>query len=186
MGNSNKLLLKFRGHTIIEESALQLSKSQVDRILVITGHDHRRIRDLLKAKTFDKINILYNENFEKGRLESVKKAIKEIYHRSDAALFMVADKPTVKTALIDRAISLFKEEKKDILYIQTPDGRGHPIIFSKFLFDELLNLEGHKAIDRLISEHSDSLITLEDDDVQIDIDTENDYQQLLKDLQEKR
>jgi molybdenum cofactor cytidylyltransferase len=43
----NKLLLPFKNHTVLEEVLFQLSRSQVEDVLVITGFERNRIEELL-------------------------------------------------------------------------------------------------------------------------------------------
>jgi len=40
--------------------------------------------------------------------------------------------------------------------------KGHPVIFSKELFNEILNLEENEVIRDVIHRHSDSLLTIEE------------------------
>ncbi len=182
MGTANKLLLKYKNHTIIEEVFHNISTSQIDDILIITGFEHDRIYELFDKKLSHKIRIILNKNYQKGRSESIKCAIRNIYHKADAALFMVADKPGVSHALIDRALIRFKKDNPPILYVKTPKGRGHPIIFSKTLFDDLLRFEGDQVGNDLVKKYASSLIELDDENPQMDIDSENDYRFLIRDL----
>jgi molybdenum cofactor cytidylyltransferase len=95
---------------------------------------------------------------------------------------MVADKPGVRSGLIDRAIAEFKRKSPAILYVKTPAGRGHPIIFSRNLFAELLLLEGDRIGNELVAKHAANAIELPDEAVQIDIDTEEDYRRLIEQM----
>lgn len=182
MGVANKLLLKYKGHTIIEECFYNISTSQIDNILIITGFEHDRIYRLFDKKLSDKVRIILNKNYEKGRAESIKCAVRDIYHKTEAALFMVADKPEINHALIDRTLTRFRKDNPPILYVKTPQGRGHPIIFSKALFDELLKFEGDQVGNDLIKKYASSLIELDDENSQLDIDNENDYNSLIQKL----
>lgn len=174
----NKLLLPFKNHTVLEEVLYQLSRSQVEDILVITGFERTRIEELLVRIGNRKIKTLFNNNFESGRAESIKCAINYLRTDTDAALFMVADKPTVRTDLIDRAIEEFKSRKASILYIKTPKGRGHPIIFSKGLFKEMMSLTGDNAMEEFISKRQKVVVELEDEAIQPNINTWEDYKAL--------
>lgn len=182
METANKLLLKYKKHTIIEEVFHNISISEIDDILIITGFEHNRFYELFNKRLSHKIRIIQNMNYKNGRAESIKCAIREIYNKADAALFMVADKPGVSHTLIDRAIIRFKKDNPPILYIKAPTGRGHPIIFSKTLFDELLKFEGDKVGNDLVMKYASSLIELEDENPQIDINNKSDYDSLIQNL----
>lgn len=180
MGAANKLLLKYKSHTIIEEVLEQLSNSKVDEILVVSGFEGERIERILSDHMTGRVSIVFNRDYRLGRAESVRCAIRQIDGTADAALFMVADKPGVTSDLIDRAIDRFREDRPAILYVETPAGRGHPIIFSKRVFDDLQSLQGDHAGDRLLEKYRDDTVRLEDNSEQIDVDSEADYQRLLK------
>lgn len=180
MGSANKLLLKYKNHTIIEEVLAQLSNSRVENIVVVTGFENDRIEKLLGNGRINNIKIIYNSNFRQGRAESIKCTIEYLSDEVDAALFMVADKPGVNSSLINRAIDCYREKRPAILYIETPSGRGHPIIFSKTLFDELMSLQGDCVGNELIDSHKKNIVSLWDDTPQIDIDNDADYRLLLQ------
>ncbi len=180
MRPANKLLLKYKNHTIIEETLAQLMKSDVDDIIVVTGFERARIESVLQSSLSNRVKCIHNANYRLGRAESIKCAIKHIDSNADAALFMVADKPGVSTDLIDRAIDRYRAERPAILYVETPSGRGHPIIFSKLLFNDLLTLEGDLVGNELVSRYTRDLVIFRDNTPQIDIDNEQDYRILLE------
>jgi molybdenum cofactor cytidylyltransferase len=172
----DKLLLPYGKWTVVEEVLSQISRTGLEDIMVITGYENDKIEDLTKKKFKDRFRIVYNRNYNLGRSESIKRAVENISDSSDALLFMVGDKPTVKCDLINGAIDKFRERSPLILYILTPAGRG--IIFSRELFPELLQLVGDIGSAELIGGHMKDVWELEDDEIQVDIDTEADYRGL--------
>lgn len=180
MQPDNKLLLKYKNHTVIEETLAQMMASQVDNIVVVTGFERARIESAIESSLTDRVECIHNANYSLGRAESIKRAIEHIADRADAALFMVGDKPGVNAALINRAIERYRADRPAILCVDTPAGRGHPIIFAKTLFDKLLTLQGDRVGNELVSRYADNLVKLEDAEAQIDIDNEEDYRILLQ------
>lgn len=176
----NKLLLKYGEHSVIEETVTQMVNSKVSDVAVVTGHERTSIEKLLSRFPDERLKIIYNEDYESGRAESIKCAVRSLDPHVDAALFIVADKPGVSTELIDRAIDKFRERKPSILYVKTPAGRGHPIIFARSMFDKLLALKGDTVGDDLIAGHADMVVELQDNQIQVDIDTEDDYLAIIR------
>lgn len=176
----NKLFLTYKNHTVIEEVLHHLSGSQLEKIIVVTGFEKTRIEDLLSAIHDNKFKTVHNKDYESGRAESIKCAIHSLKGFADAALFMVADKPTVRTDLIDRAIEEFRRKRAGILYVKTPKGRGHPIIFSKELFEEMMTLSEENPLEDFIKKHQNEVLELEDNEVQLNINTRKDYKELFK------
>ena len=175
----NKLLLPFKGWTVIEETLQQLTDADVDHVFVVTGFEADRIKQQLAGYLDDRISIIHNPRYEWGRSESIKCALPAVGGDTAAALFIVADKPGVSADLLNRAITRFREDRPGILYIKTPTGRGHPIIFARRMFARLEQLTGDVMGNELIAENSDTVVEVPDDTIQIDIDTESDYQRLM-------
>jgi molybdenum cofactor cytidylyltransferase len=180
MGSVNKLLMEYKGHTVIEETLLQLSNSMVDSILIVTGHENTLVEEILAGYLTNRIQSVFNGEYRLGRAESIKCAVRHLSEEAEAALFMVADKPGVPSGLINRAIERYRTDRPPILYVDTPYGRGHPIIFSRTLFGELLSLRGDRVGNEIVANYENVGIALNDDSKQIDIDDEADYHMLLR------
>ena len=174
----NKLLLPYKEHTIIEEVLLRISNADLEEIMIITGFERARVEGVVRKKFGNRFKMVYNDIYNMGRAESIKRAVENVPGDIDALLFIVGDKPTVKSDLINRAIDEFKRKSPSILYIMTPEGRGHPIIFAKKLFGELLELSGDTVGNELIEKYENDAIELIDDDIQVDINTPGDYEEL--------
>jgi molybdenum cofactor cytidylyltransferase len=181
MGSVNKLLLAYRGHTMLENVLEQMLNSAVDDVLVVTGFDREVVEAKLASCLSDRVRLVYNRDYRLGRAESVKCAVRALDDTTDAALFMVADKPGVDSELINRAIERFREDKPSLLYVATPTGRGHPIMFSRAIFGELLSLQGDRVGNELIEKYKHDLVALDDTRVQMNINTDDDYRALVKD-----
>ena len=184
MDSGNKLLLDYGERTVIEQVLLNTADSNVDDVLVITGYESDRLQDKLKNHLTERVRIVHNADYQRGRAASIKCAVRNLGEDVDAALFMVADKPGVSTALINQAIDQFQQDHPLILYVRTQSDRGHPIIFDRSLFGELLNLEGDPVGDELIARYRDRVCELEDSTDQIDINTEEDYRAVVAALAE--
>ncbi len=182
MAAGNKLLLDYGERSVIEQVLLNTADSNVDDVLVVTGFESDRLQDKLKSSLTDRIRLVHNADYQRGRAASVKCALSAIDAKVDAALFMVGDKPGVPTALINRTLERFRREHPSILHVRTPSGRGHPIIFDRSLFGELLTLEGDRVGDELIARHRDRVCELEDSVDQIDVNTEKDYRAVVATL----
>ncbi len=180
MGSTNKLFLEYNSHTVVEEVLLQMLGSRLNEVIIITGFESERLRSLLTAYESERLRIIHNPRYMAGRAESIKCGVNHLTHDTQAVLFMVADKPGVRTSLIDRSIETFFEAKPRILCVKTPDGRGHPIIFAHTLFPELLELDGDLVGEEIFRKYSGSVLLLDDDRLQPDLDTYNDYHALLK------
>lgn len=175
----NKLLLRYKNHTVIEEVLEQLFNVDLDERMVIIGYEKAKMEETIRRSFGDRFKVIFNDRFELGRSESIKRAVENARADCDALLFMVGDKPAVPASLIERAITEFKLKNPPIMSIKTPKERGHPGIFRRDLLPELLKLKGDIGAHDLIEQYKDEMIELPDDAVQIDIDTIDDYRRLM-------
>lgn len=180
MNQVNKLTLPFRGRSIVEVSLRNMIESSLEQIAVVLGHDHTAMTDLLRQYESDSIRLLYNQDFRTGRASSIRRGLEDLDDDTEAALFMVADKPAVSSALINQALEKFEKNRPPILGVRTPKGRGHPIIFARELFDELTRLEGESGGQRMIDQYADQVFWLDDSSEQINVNTNDDYDRLIK------
>ncbi len=174
----NKLLLPYHGRTVIEESLRQLQRSTVDQVIAVTGFEAERTSTQIAPLLDQRTSVIHNPDYALGRAGSINCALRALEARNGAALFMVADKPAVSTALIDRALAQFRTVQPGILYIKTPAGRGHPIIFARRMFSRLARLSGDLIGNDLLAENAGEIMEVPDGRIQLDLDTEEDYRQL--------
>jgi molybdenum cofactor cytidylyltransferase len=80
-----------------------------------------------------------NPDWQSGQLSSIKAAVKSIGAKStDGVLLCLVDHPLITSSLVNELVSAFYREKKSIVVPTFHGRRGHPVIFSAQLFDELL------------------------------------------------
>ena len=72
---TNKLLLPFKGKTIIE-ATLETVLSFTKRVVVVTGHESERIGEAIRAYS---ITAVYAEEYLKGYAEEYRKGYEEGY-----------------------------------------------------------------------------------------------------------
>ena len=72
----NKLLKKYKGKILINHILQSLIKSKVQKIIIVLGNEHNKIKKIaLKSK---KICFVINKNYRKGISSSIKFGIKKI------------------------------------------------------------------------------------------------------------
>ena len=108
MGKSNKLLLKYKEKTVVEETLLNVEKSKINKISIITGHQSEELLVKLKSKT---ISFIHNEDYKSGILSSIKIVADNLQQESDGILIVLGDMPEVKSKDINNLIDNFEKEK---------------------------------------------------------------------------
>ena len=97
-------------------------------------------------------------------------------------LVHLVDHPYIDASLVDRMIRQFYESKKDIVVPRCRGKRGHPVIFSRRLFGELLDAPMDQGAKAVVNAHGDATLEIETDDegITVDIDTPELYRQHVK------
>jgi len=174
MGSIPKALLTLKGRPFIEIIFQNMSLAGIDNIYTVLGYHGDIIKSHLSMK---KETILINHTPELGQLSSLHVAIKHMVPEVSAIMVTLVDLPLIKVTTYS---NLLKEwsQKPDMIYIPVCNGkRGHPVIFPKKFFPELLNTPPDHGARAVVHNNRDSVIKYEYDDpgIYTDIDTKEDY-----------
>lgn len=174
----SKQLLDFRGSPLVRHIAQQALASTLASLTVVVGH---RAADVTSALAGLKIHVVENPSYGQGQSTSLRAGLVSFPRDLSAALILLVDQPFVDTALINRLIGLYEESRAQIVAPRFAGRRGNPVIFDRALFPELLTVVGDTGARDVISRHRDRLVTLElpDDHAFQDVDTWDDYRQIL-------
>jgi molybdenum cofactor cytidylyltransferase len=179
-----KALLPIDGVRFIEKIVSSLQSTKVGKILVVLGHNAEEMRQKIADLP---VLIVVNNEYKKGQLSSLVAAIRDIQSRQSSAeldgiLVHLVDHPYINPILVDVMIDRFHESKKLIVVPRYHGRRGHPVLFSRSLFSELLNAALDQGAKTVVHAHQkDTLeIDTEDEGVTIDIDTPEEYRQFVK------
>ncbi|MGH7809210.1 MAG: nucleotidyltransferase family protein, partial [Candidatus Binatia bacterium] len=176
-----KALLPIDGETFIERIVGVLQKTKIGRVFVILGHNaaelSRRVEHL-------PIEILINPNYKLGQLSSLQVAVRRIEQNADCdgMLVHLVDHPFIDARLVDTMIDRFYESNKFIVVPRHGGKRGHPVIFSRRLYGELLTAPLDQGAKVVVNAHQGDTLEIETDDIgiTIDIDTPELYRQHVK------
>lgn len=174
-----KQLLPFRGKTLLEcvvESALS---SSLHRVVVVLGHQADALDILLKNSAVD---VVANPDYRLGQSSSLKAGLRAVSGETEAVLFLLGDQPLVSPALIDRIVTAYAESHSPIVLPVCDGRRGNPVLFSRETFARLELLKDDCGARPLFEEYANRLLAVPvtDHAIHFDIDTEEDYERLLR------
>jgi molybdenum cofactor cytidylyltransferase len=176
-----KALLPIEGETFIGRIVASLKRTQVGKILVVLGHNADQLAAAIGPLP---VEILINPNYQLGQLSSLQVAVRNLRPDSDCdgMLMHLVDHPYIDASLVDRMIRQFYESKKDIVVPRCRGKRGHPVLFSRRLFGELLDAPMDQGAKAVVNAHSDATLEMETDEegITVDIDTPELYRQHVK------
>jgi len=176
-----KALLPIDGETFIERIVGALARTRVGKIIVVLGHDAETLKRRLEHLA---VTFLVNADYKSGQLSSLQTAVRRLQsdRECDGMLVHLVDHPYISSTLVDTMIERFYESNKLIVVPRCQGKRGHPVIFSRALFAELLNAPLDQGAKAVVNAHRDETLEIETDDtgIAVDIDTPELYRQHVK------
>ncbi len=176
-----KALLPIAGQTFIERIVGALKQSQIDRIIVVVGHNAEEMRRSIEHLP---VTILVNPDYKMGQLSSLQVGIRslEADQKCEAILVHLVDHPYLSPAVANRMIERFQETRKPIIIPKYKGKRGHPVIFARSVFSELLSAPMDQGAKAVLKAHQDEILEIdtEDEGITFDIDTPELYRQHVK------
>ena len=169
-----KPLLRFNDKTFLDQIISVLKRSDVDRITVVLGAEAETIK---KSADLSGTNIVINKDYQKGQLSSLILGIEQTPQETDAILVCLVDNPFITKEVVNKIISKFKETNNPIIVPVFNKSRGHPTLFSKSLFDALLNAPEEQGARYVLYSNEEKILELETSEsgILIGIDTPDDY-----------
>ena len=171
MGALNKLVMPVEGVPMVARVVDALRQSQVDRVIVVTGHEAERVRVALGDR---QVEIVHNPDYESGMGGSVRTGICSLGPDVDGALVALADMPWVGADVINRLIDAFTPDAETSIYIPVfGRKRGNPVLWGSQHFAELGSLSGDVGGRAVFRRHPEAIcyVDVETASVNIDIDT---------------
>jgi len=181
MVGENKLLLPFRGRTLIENMVEAVTRSSVGQTVVVLGHEAERVRPLLEGRP---VLLVENADYAEGMASSIRTGLAAAPADAEGYMICLTDLPLLESRDLDLLIEAFarREPEMDILLPSHAGRRGNPVLFSRRYRDEVMQARGPiggcKGIVKRYAERVRE-VDLGNDHAVWDIDTPDDYQRLL-------
>ncbi len=132
---SPKALVPYQGRPFLEHLLEVTSRPEIGVRRVVLGAHAEPIAKAINLKADE---IVINHEWEKGQLSSIQAALRGLPPGTDGMLLCLIDHPLISGALVQELIEQFYATKKPIVLPVYEGRRGHPVIFSATLYDELL------------------------------------------------
>jgi len=176
-----KALLPIDGQTFIERIVQALKSGGVERIVVVLGFNADALRRKIEHLP---VEIVVNSDFQRGQLSSLQAALRHLASDQDCdgILVHLVDHPYIDPDLVRLMLQRFADTQKMIVVPSHQGKRGHPVIFSRALFKELLDAPMEQGAKAVVNARRDATLEIDTEDVGItlDIDTPELYRQHVK------
>ena len=174
----DKALLPFRQSSFLEEIVSTLRKVPMEKIVVVLGHHADGIRSSIHLP---KAEVVVNSQFREGQTSSLLAGLEALdSDKIEGILLCLVDHPLISVEVVRRLGEEFRF-RRPLLAIPTYQGeRGHPVIFSRALFDEFRSLAPGEGANLVARRHREETLFVDVNDQSIlnDVDTPADYEKL--------
>lgn len=182
-----KQLLTYQGKTLIRHTITELIAANCDPIVVVLGAYSDRIGAEIKDLP---VYICHNPHWQQGMSSSIVKGVEVILKINcdlEAVIISLVDQPLITAKLYKLLIANYLKSQTKASCVSSSKAIasiyantiGVPALFSHTLFDRLLKLQHQGGAKQLLKIHSDPQFNLDLPQAAIDLDTPQDYQNLL-------
>jgi molybdenum cofactor cytidylyltransferase len=171
----NKLLLRLNDNTLIDHVLNAIAAADIHETVVVLGHNAEEIIDVLTPRR-DAAQIVINRDYKQGMASSFQKGLRLLRY-VDAAFLVLGDQPILDKNLLNVMVHQLADNREILIVSPICEGKkGHPVLFRRELFAEILGLDENETIRDVIHRHAARLLTVEAPEWTImDIDTPEDY-----------
>ncbi len=176
-----KQLLEWQGKSLLHHSVEALINSAADEIILVLGHEARRIRASLPALS---IKIVINPDYKRGMASSLRQGLLAMDPGSEAFLVLLADQPGIGPEIINILIRTYQRAypKRGIVRPVYRGLQGHPVLIGVQYLQEALQLQGDVGARRILMNHPEDILEIDVEEHAIlkDIDTPEEYREYTK------
>ncbi len=171
-----KPILQHEMAALIDVVVGNLRSSKLDELLLILGHDARR---MVQKLSIGGLKVVINPTPSVGISASLQRGLAHLDDRCKAVMVAMGDMPLVTSATVDQIIDSFTKSKKGIAVPVHNGDRGYPVMFDKQkYFDSLLALRGNVGIGVVLEQNPKDIleVKIKSDEVIVDVDTHQDLE----------
>lgn len=148
-----KQLLPFRNTTMLGWVVQQAQRAlQLDELIVVLGRAADEVRERVD---FGTARVVENKVFTEGCSSSYRAGLAALNPESQAIMIILGDQPGIMPEVIDTLAEEWRQTDALIALCSYNDRKGHPMIFSKAMFEQLEGLHGDKAAWKLVDANAD-------------------------------
>jgi molybdenum cofactor cytidylyltransferase len=176
-----KQLLAFRETTVLGQVLENVGRSRLDEVVVVLGHGAEEIR---KAVNVDRAKLVVNEFYEQGQSTSLRAGLAAVSEDVEAVMFILGDQPLVGPEVIHALMDGYCRSKASIVLPTYQDRRGNPVMVDRGLFPRVESITGDVGARVLFDDYEEAIVEIpvQDDSIHFDLDTWEDYEELLERL----
>lgn len=185
MGGNPKPLLDAGGRSFLQRVVSALAGGGCEPVLVVVRDPEGPVAAMARRAGARPVE---NPDPSDGPISSLRAALRALEEEVEGCAFCPVDHPRIDAETVGRLVEAFREGEAPIVVPRHGDRRGHPVLFRKTLFAELLEDELEEGARTVLRRHHDRVREVEVDDrgIHVDIDTLSEYRRHYPDAYRKR
>ncbi|MCA9777974.1 MAG: nucleotidyltransferase family protein [Candidatus Eremiobacteraeota bacterium] len=169
-----KVAREFAGRPLVCWLLKTLQESPlISSVVLVCGFQSDSV--VSAAEPFEKVQTVINPSWSDGLASSLRTGISTVAKDCPGALVCLADTPLFRPETLQTVVP---KDNPDLIVLPIfRDRPGHPKYFPKWLFPELLDLEGDEGARSILQRHKEKTRTVEVDDpgISLDFDIPDDF-----------
>lgn len=175
-----KQLLPYKGVSLLQHAVKEAIGTTLTPVIVVAGSNAALIKNELTSMAVD---LVENSNWQSGMASSIVTGLNFLlsrYPEVDGVIFLMSDQPFVNATLLNELLLVHRKTTKPMVASSYNKMMGVPALFSKNIFPQLLQLTGDTGARKILQKFCHEVAIVPFPQGGIDIDTAEDYQNLLK------
>jgi molybdenum cofactor cytidylyltransferase len=175
-----KALLPYRGRSFLEGILEACYAAGIERRVVVLGHAADKIKEMIDLTD---VTVVTSRDIEAGPIGSVWAGLDALSSSPvDAVIVWPVDRPHVAVATAESIVDAFRSTHKPVVVPTYQGERGHPILFGRAVFAELLGAPRDEGARAVVHQDPARVAEVPVDDAAVleDFNTPDDYKRLLR------
>ncbi len=159
MGHQNKLSTPWRGVPLLSHVLTALASSDLDPVIVVTGHEADQVCDLIPESAIT----VFNGDFASGMASSLRTGVERAGQGNcDGVMILLGDMPMITTPHIEQMLQAFDAADDDAIIQAAAQGKpGNPVLISRRYFPQLMKLSGDRGARDILKSNAASVVRVE-------------------------
>jgi molybdenum cofactor cytidylyltransferase len=180
-----KLALPLGGKSVLEHVGAAFRQAGVEHVVAVIGPHVPELIPLAWAAGAEVCSLPFETPDMRATIAEGLRWLEEHHHPRpvDRWFLSPGDHPTLCAEVISRLLEAAHHRPADAIHVPTCQGkRGHPTLFPWARVTDILQFEPHLGLNAYVRRHSAGVVEVpaHTADVLIDLDTPEDYQELLR------
>ncbi len=175
-----KMSLPWGDTTVIGQVVATLVHSGLGEVVVVTGSGRENIEQALSHLPQSwPVRLVFNPHFAAGEmLSSLQMGIAALEESIVAALLALGDQPQIESRVVEAVLDAYRKSDLRLVAPSYQMRRGHPMLFHRSLWPEILALSPPQTLRDLLLAQADRIhyVTVDTPTILQDVDTPEDYQ----------